>query len=111
MELDPEYLRQHYASLSDEALLAVDRTELVEMAKMIVDEEVRRRDLPHLRDTWRMHEPHRIPGQPEPTDGEAEVDDGPPGTGDKPSWLEEAAEVYSRAVFPGTAPAPDAANA
>jgi hypothetical protein len=85
MELDPEYLRQHYASLSDEALLAVDRTELVELANMIVDEEVSRRDLPHLRDTWRMHEPHRIPGQPEPADGEAEVDDGPPGTGDNPS--------------------------
>jgi len=32
MQLDPEYLRQHYASLSDEALLAVDRAELVEMA-------------------------------------------------------------------------------
>jgi hypothetical protein len=30
MELDPEYLRQHYDSLSDEVLLAVDRNELVE---------------------------------------------------------------------------------
>ena len=31
MQLDPEYLRQYYASLSDEALLAVDnRADLVE---------------------------------------------------------------------------------
>jgi hypothetical protein len=43
MQLDPEYLRQHYASLSDEAILAIDRADLVEMAQMIFDDEVGRR--------------------------------------------------------------------
>jgi hypothetical protein len=33
MHLDPDYLRQHYSLLSDEALLAVDRADLVEMAQ------------------------------------------------------------------------------
>ena len=42
MQLDPEYLRQRYASLSDEALLAVDRDELVEMARTIFELELGR---------------------------------------------------------------------
>ena len=41
MQLDPEYLRQHYASLADDALLEVDRADLVEMARTIFDLEVR----------------------------------------------------------------------
>ena len=63
MQLDPDYLRQHYASLSDEALLAIDRADLVEMAQMIFDDEVGRRKLAPLRDNQRTHGPHIIPGQ------------------------------------------------
>src|SRR5258706_9832931 len=111
MQLDPEYLRQYYALLNDEALLAVDRAELVEMARMIFDEEVGRRELPQLRDSGRRDEPPSIRAQTHPPDREAEVDYEPTGAGDKPTWLEEAAEVCSRADFPGAAPAPDAANA
>jgi hypothetical protein len=51
MQLDPEYLRQYYASLSDEALLAVDRADLVETAQMIFDLEVDRRKLAPPQDT------------------------------------------------------------
>jgi hypothetical protein len=97
MDLDPEYLRKHYALLSDEALLAVDRADLVEMAQRILDEEVGRRDL-STRRTYIA-----------PPDEDAEVVVEPPGAGDKPAWLEEAAEVYSLADLPGTAP--DAAHA
>jgi hypothetical protein len=111
MQLDPEYLRQHYASLSDEAILAIDRADLVEMAQMIFDDEVGRRKLAPLRDKQRTHGPHIIPGQPDVLDEEAEIDGEPPGAGEKPAWLEESAEVYSYTVLPGTANAPAAANA
>lgn len=43
--IDPEYLRKHYAELSDEALMALDRRELEELARVIYDEEVERRAL------------------------------------------------------------------
>ncbi|HXJ38865.1 MAG TPA: hypothetical protein VNH18_06275 [Bryobacteraceae bacterium] len=108
MQLDPEYLRRHYDSLSDEALQAVDRNELVEMAQTILDEEIARRGLVRSRDARRTR---IIPTQPDTPDAEAYLDSEPPDTGDKPGWLEDAAEVYSRTVFTGTAPAPDAANA
>lgn len=110
MPLDPEYLRQHYALLNDEALLAIDRAELVEMARTIFDEELGRRELSR-RDARRRPEPQSIPGQTDPADVDEEVDYEPAGDGDKPGWLDEAAEVYSRTVFTRTAPAPDAANA
>ena len=108
MELDPEYLRQRYDSLSDEALLAVDRNELVEMAQRILDEEIGRRGLARRGDTRGTH---IIPTQPDLHDEEAELDGEPPDAGDEPAWLEDAAEVYSRTVNPGTAPAPAVAEA
>jgi hypothetical protein len=111
MELDPEYLRQHYDSLSDEALLAVDRNELVEMARTILDEEVGRRGLAPRGATRRTLAPHYIPTQMDPSDGEAEDDGEPRGAGDKPGWLEDASEVYSFADLPGTARAADAEDA
>ena len=43
--IDPEYLRKHYAGLSGEALLAVDRGELVDLARAVYDDEVQRRGL------------------------------------------------------------------
>jgi phosphatidylserine/phosphatidylglycerophosphate/cardiolipin synthase-like enzyme len=53
MPTDPEYLRRHYASLSDEALLAIDRTELVETAQQSYDDELERRKLPSQRSGYR----------------------------------------------------------
>jgi len=43
--IDPEYLSNHYAGLSDEALMAVDRSELVVLAQAVYDGEVQRRGL------------------------------------------------------------------
>jgi hypothetical protein len=111
MELDPEYLRRHYDSLSDEALLAVDRNELVELAQTVLDEEVARRGLAQRRAARRTHTSQSLPTQMDSPDGEPQEDGEPRGPGDKPGWLEDAAEVYSRTVFTRTAPAPDAANA
>jgi hypothetical protein len=45
MPIDPEDLRKHYASLSDEALLLLERDDLTSAAQKIFDSEVRRRGL------------------------------------------------------------------
>ena len=45
MPVDPEYLRQHYASLSEEGLLAIDRADLVELAQKCYDDELGRRGI------------------------------------------------------------------
>lgn len=45
MPVDPVYLREHYASLEDEPLLANDRADLVETAQRCSDYEVGRRNL------------------------------------------------------------------
>lgn len=82
MPVDLEYLRQHYASLSDEALLEINREELVEAAQKCYNGELAARGL----------------GSAEPV-------------GDKPDWLDEASEVYSRIDAPGTAPGGDLADA
>jgi hypothetical protein len=43
--IDPESLREHYAALSDEALMALNRGELTEFARAFYDEEIERRGL------------------------------------------------------------------
>lgn len=111
MQLDPEFLRQHYALLSDEALLVVDRTELVELAQKILDEELGRRELAQPRDSRRRPQSQASPARPDLPESEAEEDDEPAAAGEKPGWLDEAAEVYVRSDFPGAAIAADAANA
>ena len=57
MQIDLEYLREHYASLSDEALAAIDRSELVEAAQRCYDEEVARREPAPEPDSGSVDEP------------------------------------------------------
>jgi hypothetical protein len=45
MPIDPEEFRRHYASLSDEGLLEIDRDELVEIAQQCYDEELAQRGI------------------------------------------------------------------
>jgi hypothetical protein len=45
MKLDPAALRRQYSNLSDEALLSMNRGDLVELAQQIYDEEVESRGL------------------------------------------------------------------
>ena len=45
MEIDPEEFRRHYDSLSDEALLEVDREELVPIARQCYDVELASRGI------------------------------------------------------------------
>jgi len=101
MKPDPEFLRRHYASLSDGELLSLDRADLVEVARRIFDEEVnrRRQNAPQR--------PTRPAYQPE-EDGEL---DQLSAEDDASDWLEDAAEAYSRYVVAGATPAPEAVAA
>jgi len=51
VQIDPENLRRHYSSLSDEELLALNRDDLIEMAQMCWDEEVEPRGLDEQRES------------------------------------------------------------
>jgi hypothetical protein len=105
MRFDPEDLRRHYASLSDEGLLDIDRSDLAPAAQGIYDREMARRRLhrpPEHEQEVEEESYHRpLPvvkpgancdsvGQPDPDTG-----DGPP-----PAWLEEAACAWSAQIHP-----------
>jgi hypothetical protein len=98
MAADLEYLRQHYASLSDQALMAINRSDLVEAAQKCYDDEVVRRNLAS-----------RTSRAPRPVQAEIDEELTPaseaPDLDAEPDWLEDAAEVLSRAERPGAAPA------
>jgi hypothetical protein len=97
MQLDLESLRQHYASLSDAALLEMDRADLVEMAQQCYDVEMARRKLGGGLDYGHTNG--------EAADFNASRLDVPSG------WRTDAALVYSATVVPGRNDAPEAANA
>jgi hypothetical protein len=98
--MDLNYLRDHYASLSDHALRAINRAELVEAAQRCYDDELRRRA-----ESSAIPEPHDI------ADESDEFDDETSGDGNKPAWLQDSAEVFSRADRPGAPPTADLADA
>jgi hypothetical protein len=45
VEIDPEEFTHRYAELSDEGLLSIDRTDLIELARIYYDAQVASRDL------------------------------------------------------------------
>ncbi len=92
MKVDTDYLRRHYAEISDEALREIDRTELVEAAQKCYDEEVARR-----------HSAPTPTAEPVTLDF-VEDEDGP-------DWLEGAACVCTFANTPGSDSQVDAAEA
>lgn len=92
MKVDTDYLRRHYAEISDEALREIDRNELVEAAQKCYDEEVARR-----------HSEPAAPAAPEPPDF-VEDEDGP-------DWLDGAACVCTFTNTPGSDSGADAAEA
>lgn len=106
MRADPNYLREHYRSLSDEALLAIERGELVDLAQQCYDDEMKARGLAQRgrqrpmaqRAEEAVVEEPEMPEEPELHDGD-----------EPPDWAEDAAEVYSVAVHPGMSAGEDAA--
>jgi hypothetical protein len=83
---DPEDFRQHYASLSDEALLAVERAELTETAQRCYDAELSTRGIVS-----------QLVAQ----------DSSDVGLGVQPEWLKDAACACSFEAVPGNNPAPE----
>ena len=96
MRIDPEDLRRHYESLSDEGLLDIDRSDLAPVAQGIYDQEIARRGLDHPpeeeEDAYHRPLPVFKPGENwDFASGlGADTDDGPP-----PAWLEDAACSWS----------------
>jgi hypothetical protein len=97
MPADLKYLREHYASLSDDALLAIHREDLVETAQRCYDDEIKQRGLASGR---RAKLKEELPVEEDEV-VEAEADP------DQPDWLEDASEVYSRVVRTGNVQATD----
>jgi hypothetical protein len=90
MQVDTEYLREQYANLTDAALLAIRRNELVPAAQKCYDEELRRRGL-------RTAESAPIvTSRATDFDIEEELT-----SEDAPEWLDEASQVYSAVILPG----------
>jgi hypothetical protein len=106
MQVDPEHLRRHYASLSDEALLDIERADLVVAAQSVYDNEIRQRKL-HLRGSAREI------GRPRERNAEDEYAAETSGEGVEPDWIEEGSQVYSAVFRDGVVIAPevDAARA
>lgn len=105
MSTDLEYLRQHYGALSDGALLAIDRGELVEAAQRCYDDELAGRKLNARRRPVRNDAEFE-----ESTDAPGEAV-GTPRSDEKPDWYEDAAAAFSRVDRPGRPPADDLVDA
>jgi hypothetical protein len=84
MRLDTEFLRGHYADMSDEELADINRDDLVEAARRIYDEEAAAR---------KAAAPAAVRRPAAPSEQEEQVE---------PDWLEDAAEAYSSYPRPGT---------
>jgi hypothetical protein len=124
LKIDLVYLRRHYASLSDEGLLAIDETELVNDARRIYDEELAERGLTFQEETEESDDgapgltPRPSAPRPSvprplvprqtgrPDDDHAELVGGP-----EPVWLEDAASPASFVSRPGGEAAQQAAAA
>jgi hypothetical protein len=92
MQLDTEFLRQHYAAMSDEELESIDRADLVEAARKIFDEEVASRQ---------SASPASVRSAPAAQGMAARGMVAHPEEVEE-DWLEHAAEAYSSYARPGT---------
>jgi hypothetical protein len=101
MPVDVKYLREHYASLSDEALAEIHRADLVAEAQHCYDEEIARRK----KELTPISEPRNR------AEVDPEVDEESVAEGDEPDWLDEGAEVYSQSARTGSTPGDDIMDA
>jgi hypothetical protein len=102
MQPDLEFLRRHYASLSDEALLEIHRAELVETARPLYDQELVQRKLASKYSLTRA----RVESPPEGSQPYH-----PPDGDERPEWIEDSAEVFGRQSHPGDSFAPEVDSA
>jgi hypothetical protein len=92
MKLNVDDLRRHYASLSDEALRAINRTELVEIAQQCYDQELAQRAP--------LRKIHAIPSPQDENEGEFE-DAWESNSENAPRWVAEAVCVCNFLDYPG----------
>jgi hypothetical protein len=111
LRIDPEDVRRHYMSISDEELMALDREELTDLARGLYDQELSRRGLRPGRKPARLAEPDddveplETLGEAEDAEseldedsgGELEIDAGPP-----PDWIDNAACACAFPAVAGT---------
>ena len=107
MQINTDDLRRYYASLSDEALLELDRDSLTEVAQRCYDDELAQRKLSSA-DAESSATSH-VAVTLDQADGGGEIQD--IDTGSKPDWLGDAACACSFESFPGDTSASDAENA
>jgi Putative prokaryotic signal transducing protein len=93
VQIDPEDFKRHYELLSDDALLEMDRDDLVDAARMYYDAELARRKLARLREP--QHDDPDVPMKTEPPDAEAVV-----ASFQYPDQLAEARDVLESAAIP-----------
>src|SRR5579872_3563733 len=111
MPIDPEYLRQHYASLSDEGLRAINRADLVEIAQQCYDYELSQREQSSRLGFAKAGGPPAASKLPQTADEKVEIRGKAPEAIDKPEWLDDGIEIFSRTDWGGTTPAADIVNA
>ena len=111
MQIDRQELHDYYAALSDEELLALDRTELTAEARKYYDAELVKRGPAQ----YKTEGPAELqaPGPPFPQagDGNEEGVTLDFDTGAEPDWLENAACAIAYTVYPGGSAASDAETA
>ncbi len=90
MELDPKYLKQQYATLTDDALFDIHRDELVPAARKILDSELQRRKIVSSSGLNTQSVDRRLDQIDAVANSEV-----------RPEWIEEAATVFSSVVMPG----------
>ena len=100
MLADSEHLREHYALLSDAALLDVERANLVPAAQKLFDEELKRRAL--TGDEESGGEEETDPVNRRQPDGTYEA---------KPGWIDSAACACTFVPYPGNEAVEDAETA
>jgi hypothetical protein len=112
LQINLEDLRRHYASLSDDALREIDRTELVEIARQCYDQELAQREPEKMAKNVARPAIRAVPldtQHEEQAEGEG-VDDEVADSGDQPEWVAEADCVCVFTVRPGNSAAADADN-
>ncbi len=103
MEVDPEYLRRYYASLSNEGLAEIVRTDLVDAAQRCYDDVVRQR---------RSEAPMDEVEVATPQHGRREDEfPAPSSEGGMPDWVDEGAEIFSVSSINGPSVAAEAEKA
>jgi hypothetical protein len=110
MKLNVDDLRRHYASLSDEALRAINRTELVEIAQQCYDQELAQR-APLIKPEIASRPAFRVQAEDVELDpGEEWKDSEIVDSEEPPDWSTDADCVCTFAARPGDKSASEAEN-